>query len=130
MNFNLMPFFAELMITVEKQEEERERRKERRLPIIWKALWNMQIHWHTMMRMMCDCCRCCCIVSMCYTEARIRSNRMMAKHSSPRRCSETILIHFDGFSLNSDALKSLKAEFISDSVQLQNYFLRFVKPTV
>lgn len=57
------------------------------IPIIWKTLWYMQIHGHCMVRMMCDCCGSCCIVSMCHIEAR-----MLGKHSSPW-CTETTLIH-------------------------------------
>lgn len=98
---NCLHFDDDCMYTIEKLVENIIRNGRSTacyLPIIWKSLGNMQIHWHCMMRMMrmmCDCCRGCCIVSMCHTEARMfsRPHCMVAEHSGPRWCTKTTLIH-------------------------------------
>lgn len=91
------------------------------LPIVWKALY-MQIHWHAMVRMMCDCCG-CCIMSMCYAESAGigRSDCMMAEHSSPWRCTKTTLIHTDCFYCLLTLFISWKFAFCPSNVEMIDF---------
>lgn len=63
------------------------------LPVIWKSLRNVQIHGHSVMRMM------RCTVSMCSKTVMLarRTHCMMAEHRSPWRCGKTTtwVIHYE-----------------------------------